>query len=153
MNDINYNLKRHIELLKQEKKVLSEKKSFWKENQKECLELSKYDVAVENHIEWEDRFEIASVMEDFLSKKIDAHEFHDSVFGLRRKNLEKCKRFLSKLVSEEIKDFCPNKNAHKLKGFLSSFYFECEQFETNFDEDELYNSIKNGFLNFQKSFK
>ena len=98
---------------------------------------------------WEDRFEIASVMEDFLSKKINAHEFHDSVFGLHRKHLEKCKRFLSKLVSEEIKDFCPNKNSHKLKGFLSALYFECEHFETNFDEAELYTSIENGFFEFQ----
>lgn len=153
MTNINYNLKRHIELLQQKKKVLSEKKSFWKENPKECLELNKYDVAVENHIEWKNRFEIASVMEDFLSKKIDAHEFHDSVFGLRRKHLEKCNRFLSKLVSEEIKDFCPNKNAHKLKGFLSSLYFECEHFETNFDEAELYTSIENGSFNFQRALE
>ncbi len=151
MTNINYNLKRHIELLKQKKKVLNEKKSFLKENLKEALELSEYSANVSQHIVWEDRFEIASVMEDFLSKKIDAHEFHDSVFGLRRKHLEKCNRFLSKLVSEEIKDFCPNKEAHKLKGFLSGLYFDCEHFETNFDEAELYTSIENGFLNFQKA--
>ena len=36
-----YNLKRHIELLKQEKKILNEKKSFLKENPKEALELIK----------------------------------------------------------------------------------------------------------------
>ena len=107
MTNINYNLKRHIELLNQEKK------SFLKENPKDALELSEYSANVSQHIVWEDRFEISSVMEDFLSKKIDAHEFHDSVFGLRRKHLEKCKRFLSKLVSEEIKDFCPNKNTPK----------------------------------------
>jgi hypothetical protein len=85
-------------------------------------------------------------MENFLSKKINGHEFHDSVFGLRRKNLEKCERFLSKLVSEEIKDFCPNKNTPKLKGFLSSLYFDCEYFETNFEEAELYTSIEKEFL-------
>ena len=85
-------------------------------------------------------------MENFLSKKINAHEFHDSVFGLRRKNLEKCERFLSKLVLEEIKDFCPNKNTPKLKGFLSSLYFDCEYFETNFEEAELYTSIEKEFL-------
>ena len=82
MININYNLKRHIELLKQEKKTRNEKKSFWKENQKEALELIKYSAKVSKHIMWEDRFEIASVMQDFLSKKIDPHEFHDSVFGL-----------------------------------------------------------------------
>lgn len=123
-----------------------EKEFFLKENPKEALELIKYDAKVSQHIVWEDRFEIASVMEDFLSKKINAHEFHDSVFGLRRKHSEKCERFLSKLISEEIKDFCPNKNAHKLKGFLSALYFECEHFETNFDKAELYTSIENGLF-------
>ena len=122
-----------------------------KENPKKVLELSEYSANISQHIVWENRFEIASVMEDFLSKKIDAHEFHDSVFGLRRKHLEKWTRFLSKLVSEEIKAFCPKKDAHKLKGFLSSLYFECEHFETNFDEAEFYTSIENGFLNFQKA--
>ena len=151
MTNIHYNLKRHVELLQQQKNCLSEKESFYKENPKEYLELLKYDVKVSEHLEWEDRDKIASVMEDFLSKKIDAHEFHDNVFGLRRKHLKKCEVFLSKLLSAEIKDFCPNKNAHKLKGFLSALYFECEHFETNFNEAELYISIENGFLQFQKA--
>jgi hypothetical protein len=148
MSDINYNLKRHIELLKQEEKILNEKKSFSEEYPKENLELLKYGSAVNQHIVWEARFEIASVIEDFLSKKINAHEFHDNVFGLRYKHLEKCKRFLSKLVSEEIRDFYPNKNAYKLKGVLSDLYFECEYFETNFDEAALYTSIDNNFAEF-----
>ena len=71
------------------------------------------------------------------------------MLGLRRKNIEKWDIFLSKLDSGEIEDFCPNKSAHKLKGFLSYLYFECEHFETNFDEVELYNSIENGYFNFQ----
>jgi hypothetical protein len=149
MININYNLKRHIELLKQKKKVLNENKSFFKENPKEALELIKYDVKVSEHIAWGDRFKIASVMENFLSQQINAHEFHDSVLGLRRKHLEKCERFLSKLVSEQIKDFCPDENAPKIKGLLSALYFDCEHFETNFDEAELYNSIKNKFFKVQ----
>lgn len=88
-------------------------------------------------------------MEDFLSKKIDGHEFHDKVFGLRRKHSQQSKRFLLKLVSKEIKSFCPNKSAHKFEGFLSTLYFECEHFETNFDETELYTSIENKFFKFQ----
>ena len=89
-------------------------------------------------------------MEAFLNKKMNAHEFHDSVFGLRRKHLAKCDTFLSKLVSEEIKDFSPSKDAYRLKGFLSALYFECEHFEMNWDEETFYNSIRNGFLKFQK---
>ena len=149
MSDLTYNLKKHIELLKQKEETQNQKKSFLKEKPKEALELIKYGAKVNQHLNWEDRFEIASVIQNFLSKKIDAHEFHDSVFGLRRKSLEKYKRFVSKLVSEEIKDFYPNKNAHKLKGFLSALYFDCEHFETNFDEAELYTSIENKFFKFQ----
>ena len=37
------------------------------------------------------------------------------------------------------------KESYKLRGFLSALYFECEHFETNFDEDELYTSIRTGF--------
>ena len=76
-------------------------------------------------------------MEDYLNRKIDSHKFHDLVFGLRNKHLLKCKEFTSKLVSGEIKIFFPDKKSYKLKGFLSALYFECEHFETNFDENEL----------------
>lgn len=47
------------------------------------------------------------------------------------------------------------KGSNKLKGFLSALYFECEceHFETNFHEVELYTSIENGFFKFQKFLK
>ena len=150
MADINYNLKRHIELLKRKEKVISQNKSFFKENRTESLELSEYSAAVSQHIFWEDRFEVASVIQAFLNKEMDGQEFHDSVFGLRRNHIDKCDKFLSKLVSEEIKEFFPNKESYKFKGFLSFLYFECEHFEMNWDEERFYNSIRNGFLKFQK---
>lgn len=46
-------------------------------------------------------------MQAFLNKKMNGQEFHDSVFGFRRNHIAKCDKFLSKLVSEEIKDFSP----------------------------------------------
>jgi hypothetical protein len=56
----------------------------------------------------QERFEVASLIQAFLKKEMDGEEFHDSVFGLRRKHIAKYEKFLSKLVSEEIKDFFPN---------------------------------------------
>jgi hypothetical protein len=153
MNIISYNIKRHIELLKYEKKVKSQNKSFFKENQIEFLELSKYDAAVDQHIFWENHFEVASLIQAFLNKEIDGEGFHDSVFGLRSNHIAKCEKFLSKLVSEDIKEFFPNEKSYKLKGFLSSLYFECEHFEMNFDEEEFYTSVRNYFLKFQKIIK
>jgi hypothetical protein len=149
INIIRYNFKRHIELLNHQKKVLSQHRSFFEENQEEFLELSKYNGVIDQHIFWENRFEVASIIKTFLNKKIDAHEFHDSVFGLRRNHIEKCNRFLSQLLSEEIKEFVPNKESYKLKRFLSSLYFECEHFEMDWDEKKFYNSIRNGFVKMQ----
>ena len=150
MNLINYNLKKHIELLNHQKKLRIQDKSFLKENQAEFLELTRYNAAVDHHIFWENRFEVASLIQTFLNHEITAKEFHDCVFGLRRNHIDKCDKFLAKLVSGEIKEFFPNKEAYKLKGFLSSLYGECEYFEMNWDEETFYNSIRNGFLKFQK---
>ena len=114
------------------------------------MELSQSNAAIDQHIFWEDHFEVASLIQTFLNKEINAREFHESVFGLRRNHIDKCEKFLSKLVSEEIKEFFPKKESYKLKGFLSSFYFECEHFEIHWDEETFSNSIRNGFLKFQK---
>ena len=150
MNDISYNFKRHIELLNHEKNVMNQGKSFYKENHAEYVELIEYGVAVDAHIFWESRFEVASVMQSFLNQEINAHEFRNSVFGLRRNHIAKCKKFLSKIASGEIKEFLPNKEYYKFKGFLSSLYWQCENFELGWDEEKFYNSIQNGFLKFQK---
>lgn len=150
MNLISYNLKKHIELLNHQKNVISQGKSFLKENQAEFLELSQYDAAVDPHIFWENRFEVTSLIKTFLNQEIIVEEFHDSVFGLYRNHIHKYNKFISKLVSGEIKEFFPNKESYKLKGFLSFLYSECEYFEMNRDEETFYNSIRNGFLKFQK---
>ena len=114
------------------------------------MELSQYNAVVDQHIFWEKHFEVASLIQTFLNQEITAEKFHDSVFGLRRNHIDKCNKFLSKLVSGEIKEFFPNKESYKLKGFLSFLYLECEHFEMNWDEETFYNSIRNGFLKFQK---
>jgi hypothetical protein len=42
------------------------------------------------------------------------------------------------------------KNPIKDRGGLSYLEVKCEHFEMNFDEEEFYTSIRNGFLKFQK---
>ena len=150
MNNINYNFKKHVELLKRRKKILDQNKSFFKENPTEAIQLSKYGGAVSEQIVWELRFEIISIIQLFLNKQIDGDEFCDRIFELRFKHHAKCDEFLSKLISEEIKDFFPSKESYKINGFLTALYSDCEYFEDNLDEDQLYNSIKYKFLKFQK---
>ena len=62
MNVSSYNFKRHIELLNHQKNVISQDKSFFKENQAEFLELNQHDAVVDQHIFWENHFEVASLI-------------------------------------------------------------------------------------------
>ena len=150
MNVISYNLKRHIQLLKLSQDLDNQGKNFFKENREEYLELSNYNIAVQQHILWQDRYRISLSMEDFLNRKIDGEELCDRVYGLRRNLINKCEKFNLELTSgsEKIKAFQPDERSKKLNGFLTGFYCECEHFEEDYENNEFYNSIKNGVLNF-----
>lgn len=128
-------------------------KNFFKENREEYLELSNYNIAVQHYILWQDRYQISLSMEDFLNRKIDGEEWCDRVYGLRRNLVNKCEKFNLELTFglEKIKAFQPDERSKKLSGFSTSFYFKCEHFEEDYENEEFYNSIKNGVLNFQKA--
>lgn len=150
-----YNQKRYIELLKRAQDLKNQRKNLFIENQEEDFELSEYNIAVEEHIFWQDRDQVTLLMEDFLNKKIDVKLFCDQVYGLRRKLINTCEKFKLELISssEKIKDFQPDERSKKLSGFLTDLYCECEYFADaeDYQNEKFYDSIKNGFLNFQKA--
>jgi len=94
-------------------------------------------------------------MKNFLNKKIDGELFCDQVYGLRLKLINTSEKFKLELISnsEKIKDFQPDERSKKLSGFLTGLYCECEYFADaeDYQNEEFYDSIKNGFLNFQKA--
>lgn len=146
-----YNQERHIELLKRSEDFKNQGKNLVFENREEDFELSQYNIAVEEHFFWQDRDQVALLMEDFLNQKIDGQSFCDHVGGLRRKLRNRCEKFFLELISssEKIQDFHPDERGKKLSGFLTYLFCECEDFDE--DYEKLYDSIKNGFLNFQKA--
>ena len=150
-----YNQKRHIELLKRSQDLKNQRKNLFIENQEEDFELSEYNIAVEEHVFWQDRDQVALLMENFLNKKIDGELFCDQIYGLRCKLINTCEKFKLELISssEKIKDFQPDGRSKKLSGFLTDLYCECEYFAEaeDYQNEEFYDSIKNGFLNFQKA--
>ena len=97
-----YNQKRHIQLLKRSQDLKNQGKNLFIENREEDFELSKYNIAVEEHIFWQDRYQFALSREDFLNRKIDGEEFCDGVYGLRRKLIDSCKKFNLELGSEKL---------------------------------------------------
>jgi hypothetical protein len=107
---INYNRTRHlellIELLECSQDMESQRKSFYKENTEEYLELSEYNIAVERHIFWQDRYQVALLMENFLNRRIDGKEFSDRIYVLCRKPINSCKKFNLELGSEKSILFC-----------------------------------------------
>ena len=148
-----YNQERHIELLKRSQNLKNQGKIFFYENQEEDFELSEYQIAVEKHIFWEDRYQVLSLLEDFLNNKIDGEEFCDRVYGLRHKLRRTSEKFKLELISnsETMKNFKPDERSEKLSGFLTSLYCECEHFDEEYESDEFYTSIENGFLNFHQA--
>ena len=146
-----YNQNRHMELLKRSQDLKKQGKKLFIENQEEGFELSEYNITVEEHIFWQDRYQIVLVMEDFLNRKINGELLCEQVYGLRRKLINTCKQFKLELISssEKIKNFQPDERSKKLSGFLTGLYCECEYFDEDYENDEFYTSIKNGFLNFQ----
>lgn len=151
-----YNQKRHRELLKRSEDLQNQRKNLFIENQEEYSELLEHQIAVERHFVWQDRDQVALLMKNFLNKKIDAELFCDQVYGLRYKLINASKKFDLELISssEKIKDFQPDERSNKLSGFLTALYFECEYFvdAEDYEHEKFYDSIKNGFLNFQKAF-
>ena len=148
---MNYDKKRHIQLLKRLQDLKNQGKNLFIENREEDFELSEYNIAVEEHIFWQDRYQVALSMEDFLNRKIDGKELCGRVYGLRRKLINTCEKFTLELSSGKVKDFQPDGRSKKLSGFLTGLYCECEHFAEDYENDEFYTSIKNGFLNFQKA--
>jgi len=112
-----YNQKKHIELLKRSKDLKNQRKNLFIENREEDLELSEYNIAVKEYIFWQDRYQVALSMENFLNRKIDGKELCGRVYGLRRKLINTCEKFTLELSSGKVKDFKPDGKSKKLCGF------------------------------------
>ena len=147
-----YNQKRHRQLLKRWQDLKNQRKNLFLENSEEDFELSEYNIAVEQHIFWQDRYQIALLMEDFLNQKIDGELFCDQVYGFRRKLINTCEKFKLELISspEKIKDFQPDGRSKKLSGFLTGCFCYCDDFMEDYENEEFYTWIKNKFSYLQK---
>lgn len=100
---------------------------------------------------WQDRYQVVSLMEDSLNGKMDGEEFCSGVYGLRRKLINACETFKLELGAGKVKDFQLDVKSKKLIGFSTFLFCECEHFGEDYENDEFYASIKQGFLKFQKA--
>ena len=124
-------------------------KNHFIENREEDFKLSEYNIALEEHIFWQYQYQIASLMENFLNRKINGKKFCDRVFGFRRKLMNRYDKFLLELSLEKVKDFQSDERSKKLSGFLTYLFCYCDDFMGDYENDEFSTTIQNSFLNFQ----
>ena len=102
---MNYNQKRHIELLKRSQSLKNEGKSFYYESLSEYLEFSKYQGAIQSYIYWKSRISFVLLMEKFVDGIITGDEFNDSFFELSQNLIYEYDDSIKKLDSEKLKNF------------------------------------------------
>jgi hypothetical protein len=148
-----YDLERHIQLLKISQNLKNQKKNIFFENLQQYLELAEYDIALEEHIFWQNRYEIGLFIEEFLNRKIDGGIFCTRIYDLRFKLRRTFEKFTLELISdsEKIKTFQPDERSKNFSDFLTVIDCKCEYFDEDYENDEFYTSIKNMFLNFQRT--
>lgn len=145
-----YNQKRHIELLKRAKDLKNQGKSFYQESTNEYLELSKYEGVIQSYIYWKSKTLFVLLMEKFVNRIISGEEFRDSFIQLRQRLIYECDGFIKELGSEKLKDFQLDPRSNGFGSLISFLRAECDNFIEDYQNEEFYDSIKNGFLKFQK---
>lgn len=134
-----YNLKNHSFLLKN-KNALSEE---------EKRQLMKYNGYAENRLAWELRFELNSLFNEFLEKKIDGEGLCDGLHGLRLTLVDQTAKFESDLVSGKIENF-QALDSNAMSKLLRYLYFASDDWEENeYDTPEFYNFVQKGILALQ----
>lgn len=148
---MNYNQKRHIELLKRSQSLKNEGKSFYYESLSEYLEFSKYQGAIQSYIYWKSRISFVLLMEKFVDGIITGDEFNDSFFELSQNLIYEYDDSIKKLDSEKLKNFQLNPRSNGFNNLISFVRAECNNFSENYQNEEFYDCIKDCFLQLQKA--
>lgn len=136
----NYNLSRHVYLLKKSRP-----------SREEDLELLHFNALIHIHLLWEMRFELRSFFENYLEKIIDGETFTDAIFGMRLRLQKKVDQFILDLSLGKITQFYPVSDSRKLSRFFSCLFFLTDEWEEDeYELPEFYNFVQKEFVTFQQ---
>nr|YP_010472051.1 hypothetical protein N4M20_pgp133 [Navicula arenaria]UVG41516.1 hypothetical protein [Navicula arenaria] len=128
---MDYNQKRHKQLVIRSQDFKNLGKSFYQESKDEYLELSKYEGAIQSYLYWKNTTLFVLLVEKFVNRIISDEEFSDSFRELRQRLIYECDSFLKELVSEKLKDFQLDPRSYGFGSLISFLRAECD----NFSED------------------
>jgi hypothetical protein len=83
-----YNKERHKQLVIRSQDLKNQGKNLFLENPEEDSELSKYNIAVEEHVFWTHREDFFLLMKNFIDNIINFDEFETAFSLLYQKTLE-----------------------------------------------------------------
>lgn len=148
-----YNRTRDLELLKGEQSFENLGKVFYREEFENFLKLWKYDAAICKYFYWKNRFQLASLIKQFINGRISGYELKYNCFLLKKKLSKLTNQLRLDLDSEKFEDFNPDfLGLIGFANFISLLDDEFDDFRDDYDKKKFYQSVKNIFLELQKVF-
>ena len=142
-----YNKFRYLELLKFSDDLKANGKFMYDENREAYSQFLKLQILIDDHFLWEKRYEILSLINDFVEEKIDAKKFSNKLFSINRQNEAFSTAFQTNL--EMLSNFEPALESEGFCNLVENLISDCEVLEIEAEKDEplnkewLRNSAKN----------
>lgn len=144
-----YNKERHKQLVIRLQDLKNQGKSLFLENPEEDLELSIYNVGVEEQVFWTHRENFVLIMKNFLDNILDFDEFETAFSFLYEEVRKEVDMFLIDL--EHIDKFQPSTRSYRFASVIGSIYRQFEEIEDEYStEQEVKDYVKEAYLKFQK---
>jgi len=145
---MDYNKKRHKQLVIRSQDLKNQGKNLFLENPEEDSELSKYNIAVEEQVFWTHRGEFFLVMKNFLDNIINFDEFETAFSLLFRKTTEEVDTSIIDL--KQIEKFQPSTRSYRFASFIAAIFREFEEVEDEYcTEEDVKDFVKEVYLKFQ----
>ena len=145
---MDYNRKRHKQLIIRSQDLKNQGKNLFIENQEEYSELSKYNIAVEEQVFWTHREDFFLLMKNFIDNIFDFDEFETAFSLLYWKITEEFDMFIINL--KQIYKFQPSPRSDSFASFISSIFRQFEEVEDEYcTEQEVKDFVKKVYLKFQ----
>lgn len=145
---MDYNKKRHKQLVKRSQILKSQGRHLFIENPEEDSELSKYNIAVEEQVFWIHREDFFLLMKNFIDNIFDFDEFETAFSLLYRKTTKEVNMFIINL--KQIDKFQPSSRSYRFASFIGSIFRQFEEVEDEYcTEQEVKDFVKKVYLKFQ----
>ena len=145
---MDYNRKRHKQLMIRSQDLKNQGKNLFIENPEEDSKLSKYNIAVKEQVFWTHREDFFLLIKNFIDNIFYFDEFETTFSLLYRKTTEKIDMFIINL--KQIDKFQPSPRSYRFASFIGSIFRQFEEVEDEYcTEQEVKDFVKKVYLKFQ----